>query len=335
MKHFCTALFLLVAGVLVAQEPVITPDTRVDSATLHQWLHSGDPRLTAWAADFTRRNHDSTILAEMPNWLQHAAIPSPNVEDDWQAEQRRAIFAVLDAVIQENVQVPLPVIDSLAKFFPAAAAILISRQPLSKVSATLDQWMLLGDPQLARVAIMMFAHEPGASKAFWSTDDNVLAFAASVVAHSQMELRITVASDQAKRPLSGGAACGDSIGQRLSSRWPQVYAYELVENDPNANGPLVVDVGGDRIVAMRYKENQGWGACFYVMRLDPISRHRLIAYWLGVKPQDMAWQPVEPFTIRWTNTAAYEQQLGRIVESNRQKLNATVEVLRQRGILTG
>jgi hypothetical protein len=37
------SLFLLpsvLAGALFAQEPVITPETRVDYGILHQWLHS-------------------------------------------------------------------------------------------------------------------------------------------------------------------------------------------------------------------------------------------------------------------------------------------------------
>lgn len=336
MKHFCTALFLLllIDGVLVAQEPVITPETRVDSATLHQWLHSADPRLIAWAADFARRNHDTNIIAEMPQWLRHTALP-PYGGDEWQTAQRRAVLAVLDAVIQENAEVPLSTINSVEPVFPAEAAVLISRLPLSKAGGTLDDWMLWGDPVLSRIATMMFAHDPGAGLAFWGGDDGELAFAASVVADSQAELLITVASDRAVRPLRGGAACGDYIGQPLTPGWPQVYAYQLVENDPHVNGPLVVDVGGDRIAAMRYKENEGRGICSYPQRLDPYTRHRLIAFWLGVKPEEMAWQPEEAFTIRWSGKAAYERQLGKIIESQRQKLNATVETLRQRGILIG
>jgi hypothetical protein len=53
------------------QEPLITPDTPVDSGTVYQWLSSGDPRLIAWAADFARRRHEAQILAEMTEWLVH------------------------------------------------------------------------------------------------------------------------------------------------------------------------------------------------------------------------------------------------------------------------
>jgi hypothetical protein len=46
-----------------------------------------------------------------------------------QAAQRRAVMAVLDTLIQENVQVPIPVIGAVAGSFPSQAVILIARLP--------------------------------------------------------------------------------------------------------------------------------------------------------------------------------------------------------------
>ena len=67
---WCLLCVVFATGLCFAQQPDITPDMPVDTATLHQWLNSGDPRLVAWAADFARRKHDATILAEMPAWLE-------------------------------------------------------------------------------------------------------------------------------------------------------------------------------------------------------------------------------------------------------------------------
>jgi hypothetical protein len=61
MKYrWCTPLLvlLLIAHALPAQESVITEETPVDQSTLNRWLHSQDPRLITWAADFARRKHD-------------------------------------------------------------------------------------------------------------------------------------------------------------------------------------------------------------------------------------------------------------------------------------
>jgi hypothetical protein len=61
----------VMAGALFAQEPRITPETSVNYGILHPWLHSSDPRLIAWAADFARRTHDAKIVAETPELLEH------------------------------------------------------------------------------------------------------------------------------------------------------------------------------------------------------------------------------------------------------------------------
>lgn len=45
---FTPLLLFAMPGALLAQEPLITPETPVDDGVLHQWLHSGDPRLIAW-----------------------------------------------------------------------------------------------------------------------------------------------------------------------------------------------------------------------------------------------------------------------------------------------
>jgi hypothetical protein len=73
MKSSWSALPLVVAmaGTVFAQQPVITPETPVNSTILQQWLHSGDPRLVAWAADFARRTHDSEVVQQMPALLEH------------------------------------------------------------------------------------------------------------------------------------------------------------------------------------------------------------------------------------------------------------------------
>jgi hypothetical protein len=96
----------------------------------------------------------------------------------------------------------------------------------------------------------------------------------------------------------------------------------------------VVDLDGDRIISRRFEENTPWGSCHGVQRLDPSTRHRLIAYWLGVKDKEMTWHPVESFTIVWTNKTAYQKQLGEIIEAQREKLHATVEALRRKGLLS-
>ena len=163
MKRLCMALLVFaLAAVVRAEEPTITPETPVDSAALHRWLYSGNPRLIAWAADFAHRNHDATIVAEMPQWLEKWPMPPAYAIANRAAEQERAlsarpVLAVLDTLIQENAQVPISAISAVAASFPTQAAILISRHSLSESRYTLDQWISRGEPSLIRLATLLFA----------------------------------------------------------------------------------------------------------------------------------------------------------------------------------
>jgi hypothetical protein len=334
---FTPLILFAVAGPLPGQETHIAPATAVNYGVLHEWLHSGDPRLIAWAADFALRTHDTRIVAEMSALLEHWTVPQALGGDESQAAQVRAVAAVLDTLIQEEVQVPIPAIDAIAGSFPAQATILIGRLPLSESRVTLQDWTYGATGTwtgrtLARIASMLLAKDPRPSRGIWNRND--LGFVASVVAASEEELQITVVSAKTQHEGYGSGTCGDYGASPVAPGWPQVYAYDLVENDPQASAPIVVDLDGDRIVSRRFEENRPWGSCYGVQWLDPSTRHRLIAHWLGVQEKEMSWQPVEGFTIVWTDKAAYRQQLGEIIEAQRKKLHATVEALGQRGLMT-
>ena len=330
-------LFLVMVGSLSAQEPKITPETPVSNVILDQWLHSGDPRLIAWAATFAQQTHDAKIVAEMPSLLDHWPVPEIFGDEKSQASQKRAVGAVLDALIQENVHVSASTINSIAESYPAAASVLISRLPLSESRQTLDDWIYgatgaWGGRTLARVASMMLAKDPGTSRAVWNGD--LVGFVASVVGASEAELHIKIKATNAIGEGTGMGACGDSMGRELTPGWPQVYSYFLSENDPQAATHIVIDLDGDSIAFTRIKENGGWGSCYGVKWLDSSTRHRLIAHWLGVEDNQVPWHPAETFTIVWTNKKDYEQQVGQITELQREKLQTTVQTLQKRGFLT-
>ena len=251
-------LLLLMAGALPAQESVITDDTPVDQSTLNRWLHSADPRLITWAADFARRKHDAKIVAEMPELLEHWTMPPDYGGDEPQAAQRRAVLAILDALIQENAEVPVQAIEAIASTFPAQAAILIGRLPLSASRNTLDDWTYgatgtWSGRTLARIASMMIAKDPLPSTVVWN--QNLIGFVASVVDASEDKVHIIIRTDNNSLGSdSGSGACGDSVGHKLTPGWPQVYTYVLDEaNNRGVSGPVVVDLDGDQIFSQRIK----------------------------------------------------------------------------------
>jgi hypothetical protein len=95
----------------------------------------------------------------------------------------------------------------------------------------------------------------------------------------------------------------------------------------------VIDLDGEGIVYRRFEENHPMGSCYGVQWFDPSTRHRLIAHWLGLKDKEMTWQPVESFTIVWSDKLRYLRQLGEIVEAERERLQGTVKAPHQRGFL--
>lgn len=328
MKYFLLALLsFILAGTIHAQQPLITPQTPVTTEILHQWLHSGDPRLIAWAADFARRTHDAKIVAEMPTLLENWDTPPVLGTAESPTTQQQAITVILDTLIQENAKVSIKTITAIQETFFSQAAILISRLPLTESRSTLDDWTYgatgsWSGRALARIASMMLAKDP---------DPN---FVARIVAESEENLEITITSANGIGGGSGSNTCGDSFGQKAAADWPPVFLYDLAENPNDKDAILVVDLDGDRIASRRIDESKGWGSCFGILWLNPVTRHRLIAHWLGLPAKNMPWQPLEQFTIVWQDKADYQQQLGTIIESERQKLQATVSALQQKGLLT-
>jgi hypothetical protein len=343
-------LSLFVAAILTAQAPQQTTpsvdipyssEIHVDAPTLHQWLHSGNPRMIAWAADFARCNHEKTIVAEMPEALEQMVIPA-----EWQANQtesadQRAVLAVLDALIQEKADVPLTLINRISSALPAQAAILLAQKPLTESRELLESWTLgervsFSNQSLARIATMLLAKDPLSSQVL-AENWQKIGLVASVVDASEEELYIVVRADVPNSGYgNGGGTCGDSLSKPLTPGWPVVYAYRLGEaNQQPRMGSILVDMDGDKIYYDRSSENGGWGSCSgqEVQPLNAATRHRLLAYWLGVPEKEMTWKAHEVATILWTTQSEYENELGRVVNEHRRNLEATVKALVQKGLL--
>jgi hypothetical protein len=331
------ALLILFARAAPAQQQVITPESHPTTATLHQWLHSSDPRLIAWAADFAQRTHNATILAEMPAVLENWPGPTSHDLSDLDSQSVMAMAGVLDSLIQENSKVPPSAIRAIASQQPAAAAVLASRLPLSESVALLSEWAT-EEPEdargqgLVRVASMLLAKNPQATRETWPRDR--LGFVAGIVAASEEQLKITVASAADFGGGAYGGSCGDSFGQTTDPSWPKVHGYALGEGNLQPGDITVVDLDGDYIGARRYEWFGGFGQCNFVQKVDASTRHQLIAYWLGGPSSAMTWQPNVAQTIIWTTQSAYDHERADLVQVEQQKLHDTVEALYQRGLLT-
>jgi hypothetical protein len=330
MKRLIGALtaFLCIVASALAQNPQITSETNVDSGLLHTWLQSGDPRLVAWAADFARRRHDVSLIAEIPNVIQRWPAAAIDETYEKRVASRRAVLALLDALIQEHAEVSIELIQSLANGFPAQSMVLIDRLPRERTSSMLMNWAFSNDfggaivGTRAQAAAMLLALNPDPNLAYHIVE--------GLVQH------VTVHVSRQRMGFGGGvtSSCGDSFAVSRLPGWPIVYDYQLVErkHEPGSKGGgtiPVVEIGDHAVEVERIEETGGRGGCWNY-EPDASFRHELLAYWLGVKPLEMPWQPEESYNVLWTTKSAYERELGSILETSRGKMLDTLQQLKTR-----
>ncbi len=320
------SLLLLLTFAATTQAQQITGSTRPDQATLHAWLHGSDPRLIAWAATIARVSNNTALITEMPVILEHWTIPfnAYSALDEAQNNQRLAAMAVLDTLVESKADVPVATIKALARTFPTQTLLFISRMPFPQSRQTLQEWTYgrssgVSGTVVERVAAMLLAKEPDRFIV-----ENVLAEAEEI-------LHITVTRNPSQ---VGGSAvgCGDSFGRPVTAGWPTVYTYSVLENEAASKTIPLVDLAGDHIDAERRKENDGWGSCGEgVLPLNAVTRHRILAFWLGIPVHDMPWQAAEYLTIAWTDQESYERELGALIADQNRKLLATARALQDFG----
>ncbi len=316
---------------------VITPDSRVDTPTLHAWLHSGDPRLVAWASVLAERTHDAVILSEIPDVLYRWVLPLPSSPGEANAAQRRAAMAMLDTLIVEGGTLPARTLQVIAPGLPAHALMLAARMPSHDSEWILTQWTAnrnggWSGETLARVAAMLLAQP--LREASFNSGPSGLRIVAETVSLAEDHLEIHVRSASMGLGHGGSGACGDSVARPVNEGWPEVYTYSLDESLSPSQDTTLVALDKDRITWRRQKENGGGGSCNGVDPLNPVTRHRILAYWLGLDTAAMPWFPFQQREILWHSQADYDMQLGRMVDDETRTLRGTVNALYAKGLLS-
>jgi hypothetical protein len=245
------------------------------------------------------------------------------------AAQRRAVLALLDTLVQENAQVPVPLIRSVSEEFPAQALLLVQRVPREAAKSTLLEWTFgrnntISDTR-SRAAAMILAE--GRDPSF------IYQVLQGVVQH----VTIRVVPPGEGIGGTGSVSCGDSGVLPPPSDWPIIYTYGLYEEHGqvtkrDSDSMSVVRLGEHSIEAYRYEENRGSGGCISPQS-DASMRHELIAYWIGVRPIEMEWQPEQNLTLEWSTVSEYKKELGTFLEEDRAKMSETRLSLQKRGLL--
>jgi len=221
----------------------------------------------------------------------------------------------------------MPVIKSMVEAFPAQSMLLIQRVPLENSKETLVNWVFNRDG-INQIAAMILAKTPDS------------AFVYRILKGLELNATLVILPPKAFYGTDGslpGWGCPGGYPPLPPPGWPKVYDYVLHDEygetgREKSNSTSVVELGSYWVSAERFEENRGPYRCSFGPSNDAF-RHELIAYWLGITPADMPWQPYQTVTIVWTSKIGYDWQVNSITESSRAAVSKTILQLRRRGLL--
>jgi hypothetical protein len=337
MSLFCRLLCVgCLAATLVprasAQMPSATNALPPES-TLESWLSSEDPRLVAWGAHDVLVARDSNLTPQLvtlasrwqPLSLQTSDnSPYVNLSSE-QKDQRDAMAAVLDALIQMNVALPTDTLRNLAPDFGNDVAILLSRMPEEESGAlSFDFYRSppVRDFSLQYVSAALLALHPPAG------------FAADLLSSISVQANVLVVLPGSEQ--FGGGEGGSSFGGvpgRPRENWPMTGQYQLTKQ--KSDGASLVVAGIDPIYALRSESTHFLPESSSIgMYLGPEQRLRLIAEMLGVPREEIHWHTMVSTTIEFQSPEQYERELLVLVEEERAKHRATAAALADRNLLS-
>ena len=326
----CIAIYI--AGSSSAQTlpagDIVPPVQKIEGGLL-----SGDPRLVAWGAHYALSNLDPSLTSDLLSLASQWHPLERNAEDDTnhvelspeQIDERDAMAAVLDALIQMNVPVPAETLRSLATDFPNDVAILLSGMPPEE-SADISFDFYHFPPEhgygLQYVSAALLARHP------------VPGFAADLVSSITVRASIFVV-----KPGSGGFGGGRCEGACATSTesprkdWPAIGQYGLSKN--KTDDALVLLKGSVSVYATRKESSHYLGdGCGMGLYLSDWERMRLIAEMLSVDPESIGWQTELMRSIDFQSPEQFHQALSGFAEDQQQKYRTTVALMAERGLLT-
>jgi hypothetical protein len=301
--------------------------------TQEDWLRSGDPRLEAWAAHDALVMRDQDLIPDLvtlaSKWqplLRETCTKWPCSElSDEQIDERDAMAAVLDTLIQMKVPVSTDALRNLAPDFGNDVSIVLARLPDDE-SIPLSFDFYRSPPELYHgvqyVSAALLALHPPAG------------FAAMLLA--SIQVRATVMIVLPKSPQGGiiysGGSCGVP-GIFPRKNWPLTGQYAL-SIDKSEGAILVVD-GIDPVYATRKESTRYTGDDCEMVRvgLVPSERRKLIAEMLGITPESLPWTTAFETNIAFKSLGQFDADILALVATEQEKYRATARALFDRQLV--
>jgi hypothetical protein len=288
-------------------------------------------QLVAWRAHDTAATHDRALVAELVSLAGQWQPLSSRVARDSplspaQEQERDAMMAVLDALLQMHVALPEETLRNLAPDFANPVAVFLTRMPLEQAAPlSLEFYRSLpADNYALRYvsAAFLALHPPSG-------------FAAELLANTTVQARICVI-------LPGGDSIGEgsagSYGVAVDpprDGWPVIGVYRL--SMENSDGAFIVVAGTKPIYLTReevhhYDGNEGRMSPGLYLSAD--EQRGFIADMLGVTPNEIPWQTDPKTTIEYLSQVQFQNALLAFVDEQQKMYRATAQALQARKLLT-
>ena len=301
-------------------------ETSIPNSSPGGWMGGEDPRVVAWWAHDAMVAHDGASIPELLS-LAHLWQPlSPQTLPNgagWprlsarQEEERDAMAAILDALIELHAPVPADTLHNMAPDFENAVAIILARMPSEEsVPLSLDFYRSPPEPDLS------LQYVSAALLALNSSPD----FAARLLADIKVQARISVILAGGERYGFGvGGSCFDSSGPTRDD-WPVIGEYKLSRE--TSEGASVLVAGIDPIYVTRVESSHHLGTgCGMGIYLGAEQRRRLIAEMLGVSPEEIPWKTSPQTDIEFEGPEQFNSALLAFVGEQQQMYQVTAEAL--------
>jgi len=309
-------------------------DASPSQNTIRIWLSSEDPRLEAWGAHDALVTGDRTLTPDLLSLASHWLPISPRNSDtspqpqlsSEQKDERNAMAAVLDALVQMNVTVPAETLRTLAPDFGNAVAILLARLP-NEDANPLSVDFFRSPPEnglgLQYVSAALLALHPS------------FGFAGELLASIRVRATMYVILPGSAAPGRGYSGSCGAYNDQPRANWPVTGQYALTKLKSDGATPVVVGI--DPIYAIReqstnYREDFcGVSEGLY---LGPNERVRLVAELLGVPSESIPWQTEVVKSIEFQSPQQVDDAILAFVAEQQEKYQETADALAERDLDT-
>jgi hypothetical protein len=243
-----------------------------------------------------------------------------------QKEERDAMTAVLDALIQLKAPVPGTALRNLAPDFENAVAVILARMPAEQSGPFSQEFFRSAKAgyTLQYVSAALLAMHPPSG------------FAGKLLGDIRVQARVLAVT-----PGGPGIGFGISGGSCLQASeperddWPEIGQYKL--SIQMSEGALVLVAGSEPIYVSReesthYLGNEcagGWRGLYFGRE----QRRALIAEMLGVPAEQIPWETDLQKDIEFRSPEQFTGELLAFVDEQQAMYRATAQALDARGLL--